>query len=157
VLTTVLFTDIVDSTRHAAALGDRAWRIRLEQHDASVRRELTRYAGREVNTTGDGFVAAFDSPTQAVRCARAIVGTTAEPLQIRAGIHTGECERRGNDLAGLAVHIAARVAASADPGEVLVSRTVRDLVGGSEARFVDRGEWDLRGVPDRWHLFALER
>src|SRR5262249_42166880 len=130
VLTTVLFTDIVDSTRHAATLGDRAWRIRLEQHDASVRRELTDYARREVHTTGGGFAAAFDSPTQAVRCARAIVSATSESLQVRAGIHTGECERRGDDLAGLAVHIAARVAASADPGEVLVSRTVRDLVGG---------------------------
>jgi class 3 adenylate cyclase/pimeloyl-ACP methyl ester carboxylesterase len=157
VLATVLFTDIVDSTRQAAALGDAAWRGRLENHDAIVRQELRRYGGREVNTTGDGFLAAFDSPTQAVRCARAIVGGAgAAQLEVRAGIHTGECERRGNDLAGLAVHIAARVAASAGGGEVVVSRTVHDLVGGSELRFTDRGEHELKGVPDRWQLFALE-
>jgi class 3 adenylate cyclase len=157
VLTTVLFTDIVDSTRLAAALGDREWHLLLERHDAIIRRELNRHAGREVKTTGDGFLAAFDSPTQAVRGARAIVDAMAAPLEIRAGIHTGECERRGNDLGGLAVHIAARVAAAAGPGEVLVSRTVRDLVGGSDARFVDRGEHELKGVPERWQLFALER
>jgi class 3 adenylate cyclase/pimeloyl-ACP methyl ester carboxylesterase len=158
VLATVLFTDIVDSTRQAASLGDRAWRARLENHDAIVRRELRRYGGREVNTTGDGFFAAFDSPTQAVRCARSIVDASgAAQLDVRAGIHTGECEQRGGDLAGLAVHIAARVAAAAGAGEVIVSRTVRDLVGGSEMRFVDRGEHELRGVPERWQLFALER
>ena len=157
VLATVLFTDIVDSTRQAAALGDRAWRARLENHDAIVRQELRRYGGREVNTTGDGFLAAFASPTQAVRCAQAIVdGSGAAQLEVRAGIHTGECERRGDDLAGLAVHIAARVAASAGGGEVVVSRTVRDLVVGSEMRFADRGEHELKGVPDRWQLFALE-
>ena len=158
VLTTVLFTDIVDSTAQAAALGDRAWRARLEQHDAVVRRELARFGGREVNTTGDGFVAAFDSPTQAVRAADAIVaGSAGEQLSVRTGLHTGECERRGDDLAGLAVHIAARVAATARPGDVLVSRTVRDLVAGSELRFTDRGEHELKGVPERWQLFALER
>jgi class 3 adenylate cyclase/pimeloyl-ACP methyl ester carboxylesterase len=157
VLATVLFTDIVDSTRLAAALGDQAWRARLENHDATVRGELRRYGGREVNTTGDGFLAAFDSPTQAVRCARAIVAAAVgAQVEVRVGVHTGECERRGNDLAGLAVHIAARVAAAAGPGEVFVSRTVRDLVGGSEARFADRGEHDLKGVPERWQLFALE-
>ena len=157
VLTTVMFTDIVDSTRQAAALGDREWRSRLENHDAIVRRELRRYRGREVNTTGDGFVAAFDSPTQSARCARAIVDASAlAQIEVRAGIHTGECERRGDDLAGLAVHIAARVASEAGPREVMVSRTVRDLVGGSELRFVDRGERVLKGVPERWHLFAIE-
>jgi len=158
VLVTVLFTDIVDSTAQAAALGDRAWRARLEQHDAIVRRELARFGGREVNTTGDGFVAAFDSPTMAVRAADAIVAASAEGhLAVRTGLHTGECERRGDDLAGLAVHIAARVAAAAQPGDVLVSRTVRDLVGGSALRFADRGEHELKGVPERWQLFALER
>jgi class 3 adenylate cyclase len=157
VLATVLFTDIVDSTRQAVELGDRAWRARLENHDAIVRRELRRYGGREINTTGDGFFAAFDSPTQAAHCARAIVDASASArLAVRAGIHTGECERRGDDLAGLAIHIAARVASEAGPGEVMVSRTVRDLVGGSEMRFVDRGEHELRGVPERWHLFAIE-
>ena len=156
VLATVLFTDIVDSTRTAADLGDRAWRARLENHDAVVRQELRRYNGREVNTTGDGFFAAFDSPTQAVRCARALIGDASAQVEVRVGIHTGECERRGDDLAGLAVHIAARVAASAGAGEVLVSRTVRDLVGGSELRFADRGEHELKGVPERWQLFALE-
>ena len=122
-----------------------------------MRQELRRYGGREVNTTGDGFLAAFDSPTQAVRCARSIVdASSGAQLDVRAGIHTGECERRGDDLAGLAVHIAARVAAAAGAGEVVVSRTVRDLVGGSELRFVDRGEHELKGVPERWQLFALE-
>ncbi len=158
VLATVLFTDIVDSTAQAVALGDRAWRARLEQHEAIVRRELARFGGREVNTTGDGFVAAFDSPTQAVRAADAIITASAvAQLAVRTGLHTGECEQRGEDLAGLAVHIAARVAAAAQPGEVLVSRTVRDLVGGSELRFADRGEHVLKGVPERWQLFALER
>jgi len=158
VLVTVLFTDIVDSTAQAAALGDRAWRARLEQHDAIVRRELARFGGREVNTTGDGFVAAFDSPTMAVRAADAIVAASAEGhLAVRTGLHTGECERRGDDLAGLAVHIAARVAGAAQSGDVLVSRTVRDLVGGSDLRFADRGEFELKGVPERWQLFALER
>ncbi|MDQ1476669.1 MAG: hypothetical protein QOE62_1898 [Actinomycetota bacterium] len=156
VLATVLFTDIVDSTRLAAAMGDQAWRARLENHDAIVRTELRRYGGREVNTTGDGFLAAFESPTQAVRCARAIVDAAGAQVEVRTGVHTGECERRGNDLAGLAVHIAARVAAAAGPGEVFVSRTVRDLVGGSDARFADRGEYELKGVPERWQLFALE-
>ncbi|HWS45590.1 MAG TPA: adenylate/guanylate cyclase domain-containing protein [Acidimicrobiia bacterium] len=156
VLATVLFTDIVDSTRRAAELGDGAWRTVLETHDAVIRRELARYGGREVNTTGDGFVAAFESPTQAVRSASAIVNASSGAgIDVRAGLHTGECERRGDDLAGLAVHIAARVAAAAHPGEVLVSRTVRDLVGGSELRFTDRGEHELKGIPERWQLFAL--
>jgi class 3 adenylate cyclase len=156
VLTTVLFSDIVGSTERAAALGDRAWRALLDSHDAIVRAELTRYGGNEVNTTGDGFVAAFESPTSAVRCGRAIVnGAAAAQVPVRVGVHTGECERRGDDLAGVAVHIAARVGALAAPGEVLVSRTVRDLVSGSELRFVDRGTHELKGVPDTWQLFAL--
>jgi class 3 adenylate cyclase len=156
-LATVLFTDIVDSTGRAAALGDAAWRSCLDAHDSIVRSELQRYGGREVNTTGDGFLSAFDSPTQAVRCARAIVtSSAANGIAVRAGAHTGECERRGNDLAGLSVHIAARVAALAASGEVLVSRTVRDLVAGSGLHFVDRGEHELRGIPDAWQLFALE-
>lgn len=156
-LATVLFTDIVDSTGRAAALGDAAWRVYLDAHDAIVRAELQRYGGREVNTTGDGFLCAFESPTQAVRCAHAIVASSAaNNIAVRAGAHTGECEQRGNDLAGLTVHIAARVAALAASGEVLVSRTVRDLVAGSELRFVNRGEHVLKGVPDSWQLFALQ-
>jgi class 3 adenylate cyclase len=157
VLASVLFTDIVDSTGRAAALGDAAWRSYLDAHDAIVRSELVRYGGREINTTGDGFLAAFESPTQAVRCARAITSVCAgRDIAVRAGVHTGECERRGNDLAGLTVHIAARVASLAASGEVLVSRTVRDLVGGSGLRFADRGEHELKGVPESWQLFALD-
>jgi class 3 adenylate cyclase len=156
VLTSVLFTDIVDSTAQASALGDAGWRSLLDAHDAVVRSELNRFGGREVNTTGDGFVSAFDSPTQAVRCAEAIVAAAATlGLALRAGVHTGECERRGNDLAGLTVHIAARVAASAGSGSVLVSRTVCDLVSGSELRFADRGDHTLKGVPEQWQLFEL--
>lgn len=157
VLATVLFSDIVASTERAAALGDRAWSALLDAHDAIVRAELVRYGGREVNTTGDGFIASFASPTQAVACGRAIVDAAARAqVPVRIGIHTGECEQRGNDLAGLAVHIAARVGALAAPGEVLTSRTVRDLVGGSGLRFTDRGEHELKGIPDAWQLFALE-
>jgi class 3 adenylate cyclase len=157
VLATVLFTDIVDSTGRAAAMGDQAWRVLLDTHDAIVRDEIRRWDGREVNTTGDGFLSAFESPTQAVRAAQAMVDAArAHGIAIRAGIHTGECERRGEDLAGLTVHIAARVAALAASGEVLVSRTVRDLVSGSELRFVPRGEHELKGVPDTWQLFALQ-
>ena len=157
VLATVLFTDIVDSTGRALALGDQKWRALLDAHDAIVRAELTRYGGREVNTTGDGFVGAFDSPTQAVRAGNAIVEVAARHgVAIRVGLHTGECERRGDDLAGLTVHIAARVGALAAAGEVLVSRTVRDLVAGSGLKFVTRGEYELKGVPDTWQLFALD-
>jgi class 3 adenylate cyclase len=157
VLATVLFTDIVDSTGRAASLGDREWSGLLDTHDALVRQEIDRFGGREVNTTGDGFLGLFESPTQAVRAGRAIVESAASKgVAIRVGVHTGECERRGNDLAGLAVHIAARVAALAVSGEVLVSRTVRDLVVGSQLTFVPRGEHDLKGVPDTWQLFALE-
>jgi class 3 adenylate cyclase len=156
-LATVLFTDIVDSTGRAASLGDQAWRAYLDAHDTLVRSELRRYGGREVNTTGDGFLGAFDSPTQAVRCAHAIVtSAAARGIAVRAGAHTGECEQRGNDLAGLTVHIAARVAALAASGEVLVSRTVRDLAAGTGLQFVNRGEHNLKGVPEPWQLFALE-
>jgi class 3 adenylate cyclase len=156
-LATLLFTDIVDSTGRAAALGDTAWRAYLDTHDAIVRLELRRFGGREINTTGDGFFGAFESPTQAVRCAHAILTSSIDyGIALRAGLHTGECERRGDDLAGLTVHIAARVAALAASGEVLVSRTVRDLVAGSGFRFIDRGLFDLKGVPDQWQLFALE-
>jgi class 3 adenylate cyclase len=157
VLTTVLFTDIVDSTGRAVALGDRQWRALLDRHDAVVRRELARFGGRAVNTTGDGFLAAFESPTQAVRAGAALVEAAArERVPIRVGVHTGEAERRGDDLAGLTVHIASRVAGLAASGEVLISRTVRDLVAGSGVRFVARGEHELKGVPDQWQLFALE-
>jgi class 3 adenylate cyclase len=157
VLATILFTDIVDSTGRAAALGDQRWRALLDAHDAIVRGEIARYGGREVNTTGDGFVGAFDSPTQAVRAGQAMVDAAArQGVAIRVGLHTGECERRGDDLAGLTVHIAARVGSSAAPGEVLVSRTVRDLVAGSGLQFAARGEHELKGVPDVWQLFALD-
>jgi class 3 adenylate cyclase len=157
VLATVVFTDIVDSTGRAVAMGDKAWHAYLDTHDRIVRAEIARFGGREVNTTGDGFLSAFSSPTQAVRCARSIVtAAAAAGIAVRVGAHTGECEIRGSDLAGLTVHIAARVAALAASGEVLVSRTVRDLVAGSELRFVPRGEHELKGVPEAWQLFALE-
>jgi class 3 adenylate cyclase len=157
VLATVMFTDIVDSTGRAAAMGDTDWRSYLDTHDSIVRSELRRYGGREVNTTGDGFVGAFESPTQAARCAHAvIVAAAAKGIAVRVGLHTGECERRGDDLAGLTVHIAARVGVLAASGEVLVSRTVRDLLVGSGLRFVPRGEHVLKGVPETWQLFALE-
>jgi class 3 adenylate cyclase len=156
VLATVLFTDIVESTRHAAAAGDRDWRQMLERHDQLVRRELTRFRGREIKHTGDGFLASFDGPARAVQCAAAITGSVRQiGLEVRAGVHTGECELRGDDIAGMAVHIGARVGASAGPGEVLVSSTVRDLVVGSGLSFQDRGATTLRGVPDEWRLYAL--
>jgi len=156
VLATVLFTDIVGSTERAAALGDRRWREALDAHDAAVRRELARYSGRELKTTGDGFLAAFDGPARAIRCARAIVAA-ARPLglEVRAGLHTGECESRGDDLSGLAVHIGARVAGLAGSGEVLVTSTVRDLVIGAGLEFGDRGEHELRGVPGRWRVLEV--
>jgi class 3 adenylate cyclase len=157
VLTTVLFTDIVNSTTLAAEAGDAAWRNALDAHDAIVRAQLSRFGGREVNTTGDGFVATFDAPTAAVRAALAIVeATTAAGFSLRAGVHTGECERRGDDLAGLAVHIAARVGAEAGAGDVLVSRTVCDVVAGSGLTLESRGEFALKGVPQPWELFAVQ-
>lgn len=155
ILTTILFTDIVGSTECAADLGDERWRRALDEHDRAVRDQLRRFHGREVNTTGDGFVAAFDGPARAIRCGRAIIDATARAgLRLRIGLHTGECEVRGEDLGGLSVHIAARVGALAGPGEILVSGTVKDLVIGSDIDFVDRGERELRGVPGTWRLFA---
>jgi class 3 adenylate cyclase len=154
-LTTLLFTDIVDSTTIAAAKGDRRWRDALDQHHGIVRTQLERYAGREISTTGDGFFGAFDRPAAAVRCALAAVeAMPSAGLEIRAGIHTGEVEVRGSDLGGLAVHIAARIAAQARGGEVLVSSTVKDLLAGSGLTFEDRLEHELKGVPGTWRLFA---
>jgi class 3 adenylate cyclase len=155
VLATVMFTDIVDSTKRAAALGDRMWRATLDRHDEIVRQQLTRFRGREVKHTGDGFLATFDGPARAIRCASAIAGTV-EPLglAVRGGLHTGEIELRGDDIGGIAVNIAARVAAMAGPGETLVSSTVRDLVAGSGLRFEDRGRHALKGLPDDVQLYA---
>jgi len=156
VLTTILFTDIVGSTEQAASLGDRRWRSILAAHDQAVRDQLQRFRGQEVKTTGDGFVASFDGPGRAIRCARAIITATAQlGVELRAGLHTGECEVRSDDLGGLAVHIAARVGAIACGGEVVVSSTVKDLVIGSGIEFDDRGEHDLKGVPGPWKLFAV--
>jgi class 3 adenylate cyclase len=154
VLLTVLFTDVVDSTRLAAELGDRRWRDLLEQHRHVVRAELERFRGREIGTAGDGFLAVFDGPARAIRCALALSTATRElgPL-IRAGVHTGECEIIGDDVAGLTVHIGARVAALAGPGEVFVSSTVKDLVVGSELSFEERGRHELKGVPGEWQVF----
>jgi class 3 adenylate cyclase len=155
VLATVLFTDIVGSTDQARELGDRRWRERLDQYDALVHRQLERFRGRQVNTTGDGTVAAFDGPARAVRCASAIEeAVQGLDLHIRAGIHTGEVELRGDDMTGIAVHTAARVQQVANPSEVLVSSTVKDLVAGSGLEFEDRGDYELKGVPGSWRLFA---
>jgi class 3 adenylate cyclase len=156
VLTTILFTDIVRSTPTLAQVGDHRWRELLDRHDAVIRRQLVRARGREINTTGDGFVASFDGPARAIRCAVAI-SEAMRPLglEVRAGLHSGECEVRGSDLGGLAVHIAARVATAAQPGEVLVSSTVKDLVAGSGIGFSDRGVHPLKGVPDEWRLYAI--
>ena len=157
ILTTVLFTDIVGSTERAASLGDQRWRALLDAHDGTVRERLNRFRGREINTTGDGFVASFDGPARAIRCAQAIVEATARlGVEVRMGLHTGECEVRGDDLGGLAVHVAARVGALATPGQVLVSGMVKDLVVGSGIEFDDRGEHQLKGVPDSWWLFAVQ-
>jgi pimeloyl-ACP methyl ester carboxylesterase/class 3 adenylate cyclase len=156
-LATVLFTDVVGSTEAAAAMGDRAWRGQLEAHYDVVRRQLGRFQGTEVKTVGDGFLALFDRPTRAIRCADAISeGVERLGLQVRAGLHTGECERLGADVGGIAVHIGARICALAGPGEVLVSGTVHDLVVGSGIEFADRGTQALRGVPGEWRLYALE-
>ena len=156
VLATVMFSDIVASTELAAEIGDRRWRDLLDRHDAAIRQELSRHGGREVKTTGDGFLALFDGPARAIRCAVAIrQGLLAEGVEVRIGLHAGEVELRGDDVGGIAVHLGARVVATAAPGEVVVSSTVRDLVAGSGIGFVDRGEHDLKGVPDRWHLYAV--
>jgi class 3 adenylate cyclase len=156
VLATVLFTDIVDSTRRAAEIGDRDWRALLDAHDAVVRSQLARFRGREVNTSGDGFLAMFDGPQRAIRCAISIRDAVqALGIEVRAGLHTGECELRGDDIGGIAVHIGARVSALAGPNNVLVSSTLRDLVIGSGLEFEDRGAHELKGVPGEWHLFAV--
>jgi class 3 adenylate cyclase len=156
VLKTVLFTDIVESTARAAATGDRRWHELLDAHDTTIRRELRRFRGEEVKTTGDGFLAAFDGPGRAINCAQEITMRSRDlGLDIRAGVHTGECELRGNDFAGIAVHIGARVAALAAPGEVLVTSTVRDLVAGSGIEFTERGCHALKGVPGQWQLLAV--
>ncbi|HWC07219.1 MAG TPA: adenylate/guanylate cyclase domain-containing protein, partial [Gemmatimonadota bacterium] len=155
VLATVLFTDIVDSTARAAALGDRGWRQTLQTHRDAVRRELERFRGREVRTTGDGFLATFDGPARAIRCAFAIREAARRGgLEVRAGLHTGECETMPDDIGGIAVHIASRVVTEANPGEVLVSRTVKDLVAGSGIAFEDRGTRSLKGLDADWELFA---
>jgi class 3 adenylate cyclase len=156
VLATVLFTDIVDSTRRAAEMGDRNWHALLDAHDAVVRSQLARFRGREVNTSGDGFLAMFDGPQRAIRCAMAIrEAVQALGIEVRAGLHTGECEVRGDDIGGIAVHIGARVSALAGPSEVLVSSTLRDLVIGSGLEFEERGAHQLKGVPGEWRLFAV--
>ena len=154
VLATILFTDIVGSTERAAELGDRAWRELLERHHAFVRRELTRFRGEERDTAGDGFFATFDGPARAIRCAQALVdGIRDLGLEVRAGVHTGECQLHDGKVAGLAVSIGARVAASAGPSEVLVSQTVKDLVAGTGLLFEDRGERELKGVPGSWRVY----
>src|SRR4051794_8389232 len=156
VLATVLFTDIVDSTRHAADMGDRDWHALLDAHDAVVRSQLSRFRGREVSTSGDSFLAMFDGPQRAIRCAMAIRDAVqALGIEVRAGLHTGECEVRGDDIGGMAVHIGARVSALAGSNDVLVSSTLRDLVIGSGLEFEDRGAHQLKGVPDEWHLSAV--
>lgn len=154
----MLFTDIVGSTEHLSRDGDAVWRRRLENHNDVVRAGLRNWRGHEVKTSGDGFLATFDGPARAVNCAAEIVaGVEALGLQLRAGVHTGECELREDDVAGIAVHIAARVMHEAQPGEVLASSTVKELVVGSGLRFADRGPHALRGVQDEWRLFALQR
>jgi len=157
-LATILFTDIVGSTAKAVELGDRRWRGLLERHHMLVRRELLRFRGREIDTAGDGFLASFDGPARAIRCACAIVESVHDlGLSIRAGLHTGECEVTGGNIAGIAVHTGARVAALAAADEVLVSSTVRDLVAGSGIRFDEKGAHELKGIPGQWQLFAVEQ
>ena len=158
VLATVLFTDIVDSTRRAAEMGDRDWHALLDAHDVIVRAQLSRFRGREVSTAGDGFLAMFDGPQRAIRCAMAIRDAVqALGIEVRAGLHTGECEVRGDDIGGIAVHIGARVSALAGPNDVLVSSTLRDLVIGSGIEFEERGAHELKGVPGEWHLVVASR
>jgi class 3 adenylate cyclase len=158
VLATVLFTDLVGSTELIRELGDRAWRDLAERHHIVVRRELARFRGTEIDTVGDGFLASFDGPARAIRCAVAIVNAvTGLGLNVRAGLHTGECERVDGELAGIAVHVGARIGATARAGEVVVSSTVRDLVAGSGLELVDRGVHQLKGVEEAWRLFAVAR
>jgi len=158
VLTTLLFTDIVASTERANKLGDRAWSALVDQHHGLVRAELTRFRGREIDTAGDGFLATFDGPARAVRCACAVVDAVRGlGIEVRAGVHTGECELVGDDVRGITVHTGARIAALAGPSEVLVSATVTGLVAGSGLLFADRGEHALKGVPGMWRIFLVER
>jgi class 3 adenylate cyclase len=157
VLATVLFTDIVGSTKRAAEMGDKNWRVLLDSHDRTVRRQLERFRGREINTAGDGFLATFDGPGRAIRCACAVRdAVSALGIEVRAGVHSGEIELRADDVAGIAVHIGARIAALAKANEVLASSTVKDLVVGSDIEFEARGEHELKGVPGTWRLFAVE-
>jgi class 3 adenylate cyclase len=156
VLATVLFTDIFDSTERAAELGAQQWRDLLVCHHNLIRRELSRFRGREIDTAGDGFFATFDGPARAIRCAKAILNAVTQlGLTVRVGLHTGECEVMDEKVTGIAVHIGARVMSHAAPGEVLVSSTVKDLVAGSGIGFVDRGAYELKGLPDQWHIFAV--
>lgn len=158
VLATMLFTDIAGSTAQAAEMGDRRWRELLDRHDEVVARELARAGGREVKHTGDGVLAVFDGPGRAISCAQGVQAEAARfGLEVRAGVHTGEVERRGEDLGGVAVHIAQRISALAAPGEVLVSSTVKELMAGSGTGFGDRGDHELKGVPDRWRVYSVER
>ncbi len=158
VLATVLFTDIVGSTAKATELGDARWRELLGKHHSLIRRQLSRFRGTELDTAGDGFFASFDGPARAIRCACAVTQAVKEVgLEVRAGLHTGECELLDNKVGGIAVHIGARVAKEAAPGEVLVSSTVKDLVAGSGIGFRERGTAELKGVPGEWRLFAVER
>ncbi len=157
ILATVLFSDIVGSTSRASEMGDRRWRVLLDAHDRVIRDQIRRFRGKEIVTTGDGFVLSFDGPARAIRCAQAMIEATGKlGVDIRVGLHTGECEVRGESLAGLAVHIAARVGAMAGTGDVLVSGTVKDLVVGSGIDFVERGEHELKGVPGSWRLYAVK-
>jgi class 3 adenylate cyclase len=156
VLTTILFTDIVGSTEQAASLGDERWLTLLDIHDRAIREQIRRFRGREIKGTGDGFLISFDGPARAIRCAVSIgEAVKAIGIEVRIGLHTGECELRGDDIGGLAVHIAARVNALAGPGEVLVTSTIKDLVVGSGITFTETGEHTLRGVPGTWKLFAV--
>jgi class 3 adenylate cyclase len=158
VLATVLFTDIVSSTAQASSMGDRAWHDRIDAHDAMVRRQLERFRGREVKSTGDGFLATFDGPARAIECGCAICdGARQLGMEVRVGLHSGEIELRGDDIGGITVNVAARVTALAPPGNVVVSRTVTDLVAGSQLEFEDRGDHELKGVPGSWKLFAVRR
>jgi class 3 adenylate cyclase len=155
-LTTLLFTDVVGSTDRLAAIGDRAWRTLLDRHDDAVRHQLARFSGHQEKLTGDGILAIFDGPARAIRCGTAIRDAARQiGMDVRVGIHTGEVERRRTELAGIAVHLACRVCETAQPGEVLVTRTVVDLVAGSGATFEDRGEHELKGIPAPWRLFAV--
>ena len=157
VLATVLFTDIVESSKRAAELGDRGWRDLLERHHSLVRGELNRFRGKEVDTAGDGFFATFDGPARGIRCACSIRDAVPSlDLAVRAGLHTGECEVMEDKVSGIAVHIGARVMEKAEPGEVFVSSTVKDLVAGSGLRFNDRGKHELKGIPGEWRIFHVE-